>query len=133
NRSKKLFSAADSNRNHHNSERDPARQGRKVSHRNHNDCVSEDSHHDRRNAVQKVCRVPHDKGRSRSAELGQVNPCQKTDGNANQRGQNKQLRAAEDSVRKTASGLAHGRGKLSKEVPVERVTALPQEVSKDEK
>src|SRR5713101_3201047 len=84
------------------------------------------------NAVEQVRSVTHDKSDGPAAEFRKIDGAKESDGNADERSEQKQLPAADDSVGHAAAGLTHGRGQLGKEIPADGSPSMIDEISKNE-
>src|SRR5215470_3718178 len=93
--------------------------------------VGKNADDDRRHAVQQVRSITHDKSHGAAAEFREIDGTQESDGYADERGEQKQLPAAEDGVGHAAAGFPDRRRQLGKEVPVDRCSSANDEVAKD--
>src|ERR1700675_461590 len=84
------------------------------------------------NAVEQVRSITDDKSGGGAAEFRKINGAKESDGNADERSEQKQLPAADDGVGHTATGLANGSRQFRKEVPVDGSTAVIDEIAKNE-
>src|SRR5262245_48062547 len=102
-----------------------------MAHRHHNDAVREDSHHDRWHPIQKIGCIADDKSRRRAAEFRKVHAPEKPDWNSNQTRQDEEFRATQDRICEAAARFTHWSGQFRKEIQVECMPALPQQISEN--
>src|SRR5437879_9046878 len=100
--------------------------------RKNDEGVSENADDDGRDAVEQVGGVANNEGSGAAAEFREINGAKESDGNADKRGHQQELRAAEDGVGHAAAGFADRHGQLGKEVPTNGCSAVINEVAKDE-
>src|SRR6267143_6952390 len=100
--------------------------------RKNDDGVGKNADDDRRDAVEQVGGVAHDKSGGPAAEFREINGAKESDGNADERSEQQQLGAAEDGVGHAAAGFADRHRQLGKEIPTNRCSAVINEVAKDE-
>src|SRR5215472_5323044 len=85
--------------------------------RQHRKAVRENADDNRGDTVHQISRVTHDESRRGAAELSKVDGAKEADRDADQNGEQKQLGAADYSVRHAATGFPHGSRKPGKEAP----------------
>src|SRR5713101_2914365 len=100
--------------------------------RKNDEGIGKNADDDRRRAVQQVRGVTHDKSGGRAAEFREINGTKESDGNADERSEQKHLPAADDGVGHATAGFADGRRQLGKEVPTDRYSAVIDKVAKNQ-
>src|SRR5258707_883685 len=101
--------------------------------RQHQQRVGKDPDYDRRHAIQQVRGVAHHERNFRAAEFREIDPAEKSYRNANQRSKQEQLGAAYDRIGHAAAGLAHLSRQFGEEIPVNRISTVVDEISKNKK
>src|SRR5260370_7877069 len=86
--------------------------------------VGEDSNKDRGKAVEQVRRIAHDKGYSPTAEFGEINSTQQSDGNSEKRRQQQDFAGTDNGVGHAPAGLPDRLRKLGEEIPIHVLTAF---------
>src|SRR5882724_11908417 len=94
--------------------------------------VSKNADDDGGHAVEQVGGVANDKGGGAAAEFRKIDGAKETDGNTDERSEQKQFAAAEDGVGHAAASLADGHGQLGKEVPTDRCSAVINKIAEDQ-
>src|SRR5713226_5217356 len=101
--------------------------------RQNREAVGEDADDNRGHAVQQISRIAHDEGGGGAAKFRKVDGAEKTDRYADQRGQQKQLGAAEDGVGHAPARFAYRSRQLGKEAPANGSSAMEDQIAEDEK
>ena len=127
-----IFGAAQRDGNHHDAEGDSAGKRREVLEGEHDERVGEDADDDGGDAVEQVGGVADDESDGAGAEFREIDGAEKTDRHADERGEEKELGAANDGVGHAAAGFTDGSGELGEEVPVDGSTAVIDEIAEDE-
>ena len=100
--------------------------------RKDHEAIGENADDDGGHAVEQIRGVTHNEGHGAPAEFGQVDRPQEADGNTDQRGQEKQLGAADDGVGHAAACFAHGSRQFREEIPVDGRAAMVDEIAQNE-
>src|SRR5258708_31094759 len=129
----KFLGAAQRDRNHHQTQRKPARQRRKPLERKHYYAVSKNSDYDRGHAVQQVSHIAHHEARRASAKFREVHATQKPNRHSYQRCQEQQFGAAKDRVGHSSASFPYRGGKFGEEVPLDTLSPEVQQASQNEK
>src|SRR5204863_443143 len=78
-------------------------------------------------------RITHHERHFCAAEFREINPTEKSDRNTYQRGQQEQFGAADDRIGHPAASLAHLSRQFGEEIPVNRLSPVVDEISKNKK
>src|SRR5580658_6232377 len=113
-----MFSAAQSDRDHHQAESEAAGPGGKSMHGHNHHGPSENTDDDGRDAVQQVGGVSHEHGKSFSTELSQVNASQESDGHTDDNRDQYGDTAAYNGIGQASAGFARGERQFGEKVPV---------------
>src|ERR1041384_1241630 len=82
--------------------------------------------------VEQVRGITHDESGGPTAELGEINGAQESDGNAEKGSEQKQFSAADDCIGHAPAGFTDRNGQLGEEVPTDRDSAMIEEIPKNE-
>src|SRR5262249_34328163 len=109
-----------------------AREGGKMFHRDDDEGVGKDSHNNRRYAIQQVRRIPDNECPGGSSELCQIDAADKPNWDADQTRKTQQFGTSKNRIGKSTACFPNWSRQFCKEVPIQRSSALPHEVTQYE-
>ena len=119
-------------RHHHDGQRNPAGERRKMHLAHHNQRVGSNPHHNRRNPIQHVRGETHRHRQQLALPiLGQIDARRDAHRNPHRTGQRENNSRTQHGVGHASARLAHRRGNVGEERQVQRARALVEQVGKD--